>query len=141
MMGEAEQHESKSQFASSPHRKFPVVKINKCVQCGCGLGAVCARATVCLHLSSCFRCRSRAGSALCEHRYGRKQNRIISIDPITGNLMNYDRHTRLHRRLPLEQLVQVRRLAAPQPSFTFAPACSPLAASSLRPRTDRPRQD
>ena len=29
MMGEAEQHESKSQFASSDNRKFPVVKINK----------------------------------------------------------------------------------------------------------------
>jgi len=40
-------------------------------------------------------------------RYGIKQKRVVAVDGVAKELYNFDRHLRVRKKLPLEQLVQV----------------------------------
>ena len=59
-----------------------------------GLVCLCVCVCVCVCLCAC-------------PRYGIKQKRVVAVDGVAKELYNFDRHLRVRKKLPLEQLVQV----------------------------------
>lgn len=41
------------------------------------------------------------------NKYGIKQKRVVAVDGVAKELYNFDRHLRVRKKLPLEQLVQI----------------------------------
>ena len=108
ILGESEEHQSNVVNAAEMNR-YKIMKLNK-YAAGCRshslfvvhlkgaalllCSCVCLCVCVCVCLCAC-------------PRYGIKQKRVVAVDGVAKELYNFDRHLRVRKKLPLEQLVQV----------------------------------